>query len=98
MANDNAFYAQEASRDYGTSLNLVANHIINEVVRAKGKHPRDFSSPHEAHSVIEEEFDEFWDEVKAQKHDHNGMRTELIQTAAMCVRALVELNLVHAAD
>lgn len=65
--------------------------IRKEVIRAKAKHPKDFSSLHEAHSVIREEFEEFWDEVKRQRPVVHAIREELIQTAAMCVRALLEV-------
>src|SRR5208337_654422 len=42
----------------------IANEVTREVVRATQMY-LPLNSPHEAHSVIEEEFDEFWDEVKA---------------------------------
>jgi len=66
-----------------------------ECERARRKHAP-MHSPHEAYGVIGEEFDEFWDEVRAQQHDKAAMRKELIQTAAMCVRAIRDLNLAAA--
>jgi cephalosporin-C deacetylase-like acetyl esterase len=52
-------------------------------------------SLHEAHSVIEEEFDEFWDEVKKNPRKHplrtTLARAELIQLAAMAVRAIYDV-------
>jgi hypothetical protein len=59
-------------------------------------------SLHEAKAVIEEEFDELWEQVKInpKKLDVDRqllrqarMRTELIQIAAMCVRAIVDCEL-----
>ena len=73
------------------SLGAALCDVQAEVIRAQAKHPRPFSSLHEAHSVLREEFDEFWDEVKKQHTDKSATRTELVQVAAMAVRALVEL-------
>ena len=50
-------------------------------------------SAHEAYSVILEEVDEFWDEVKKRVPDKVEMRKELIQIAAMAARAVEDLNL-----
>ena len=53
------------------------------------------NSAHESYAVILEELDEFWDEVKKKREqrDDNKMRRELIQTAAMCARAIIDLGL-----
>jgi hypothetical protein len=65
-------------------------------------HKQGIVSLHEAKAVIEEELDEFWDFVKQNPRKLNdlhrkirarGLREELIQTAAMCVRAIVDLDL-----
>ncbi len=57
---------------------------------------------HEAYGVIAEEFDEFFEEVKKNPAKmtemqnivwKNALRKELIQTAAMCARAIVDLGL-----
>lgn len=64
-----------------------------EVIRAQAKHHKPINSLHEGHSIIREEFDEFWDEVKAQEPNAAGIKMELIQTAAMCVRTLLEVPL-----
>lgn len=80
--------------------------VYAEVTIATGKHAP-MNSHHEAHSVIEEEFDEYWDLVKLNPrkqmvHPTKGtpltvdeykteLRLELVQTAAMCVRALHDL-------
>lgn len=55
-----------------------------------------FNSPHEGAAVIEEEWDELWDEVKKSKShvEHPAMSAiieETKQTAAMLIRFLVDL-------
>lgn len=81
--------------------------VGSEVVSAASKHAP-MHSLHEAHSVIEEEFDEFWELVKLNPHKpmflaskgvlitpeqrQSMIHTELVQTAAMCVRALYDLS------
>lgn len=65
--------------------------VGNEVLRAKEKHKGDFHNFHEAYGVLKEEVDEFWDEVKAQKHDKEAIKKELIQIAAMAIRGITEL-------
>lgn len=80
--------------------------VYEEAARAADLHDP-MHSLHEAHSVIEEEFDEFWDLVKLNPkkpmvHPTKGtpltveqweveLRSELIHTAAMCLRALHDL-------
>jgi cephalosporin-C deacetylase-like acetyl esterase len=79
----------------------ILNDIRKEVERAVSLHGR-LQSTHEAKAVIEEEFDEFWDEVKVnpkklspeeqlKRTDH--MYDELIQMAAMCVRTIQDCKL-----
>lgn len=84
----------------------LSEEILQEAARAAGKHAP-MRSHHEAKSVIEEELDEYWDLVKLNPrkpmvHPTKGytltpenrereMHTELVQTAAMCLRALHDL-------
>jgi hypothetical protein len=63
-----------------------------ELSRARAKHAPEMNNAHEAYAVIFEELDEFWDEVRAQKHDPAKMLKELVQTAAMCARAAEDLK------
>ena len=62
---------------------------FEELVRKELKDARAEHGPmnslHEAHSVILEEVEEFWDEVKkkAKKRDLKNTLTELVQIAAM---------------
>ena len=48
-----------------------------------------FKNGHEAHSVLREEFDEFWDAIKANDILH--AKQEAVQLAAMALRFLVEV-------
>jgi len=50
-----------------------------------------FNSPHEGHSVILEEMDELWDEVKKQLPSNENMKKEAIQIAAMALRFVNDL-------
>jgi hypothetical protein len=73
----------------------IANEVTLEVIRAGRMFPA-MHSPHEAEAVIREEFDEYWDEVKkhnTSKPDRDTrprQREELIQLAAMCLRAILD--------
>lgn len=68
--------------------------VASELQRARLLH-KPLNSAHEAYSVILEEIDEFWDEVKKKRSERNhcNMRKELVQIAAMAVRALSDLDL-----
>lgn len=61
--------------------------VANELYRAEREH-EPINSLHEGYAVIAEELDEFWDQVKRKARDRDpvSVRTELIQTAAMCVQ------------
>src|SRR5271166_3874277 len=77
------------------NISTILAEIGEEVMRATSMY-LPLNSPHEAHSVIEEEFDEFWDEVKAYnlrkgRDTRPRMREELIQLAAMAVRAVTDV-------
>jgi len=95
--------SSEKFTDIGTDELVVDmdDHIANllievgaEIVRANQLHPQ-INSMHEAYSVIYEELDEFWDEVRKKSENRNkaDAKKELIQTAAMCIRAIDNLDL-----
>ncbi len=70
------------------------NFVRDESRTAKHKHPP-FQSVHHAYGIILEEVDEYWDEVrkKSSIRDHASMLKELVQIAAMCVRAGTEIHM-----
>lgn len=63
--------------------------VKDELVRASAKHGPFVSARH-GHSAIEEEYDEFWDAIKADDIDH--AKVELVQVAAMCIRFLIDIK------
>lgn len=67
--------------------------IEAEVLRS-AKHGTEFSNLHEAYAVILEEVDELWDITRLKKRDRNreDIESELIQIAAMAVKALNSLD------
>ena len=84
-------------------INTIAGEIEQEVRRAVQLH-RGICSLHEAKAIIEEELDEFWDEVKVNPKKLSevdrekriaNLRMELIQVAAMCVRSISDLGLLR---
>lgn len=52
-----------------------------------------FNSAHEGFSVLHEEVDELWDEVKAKQgaRDIDKMRKEAVQVAAMAIRFILDV-------
>jgi hypothetical protein len=63
--------------------------IRAEVIKATAKHSP-MTSAHEGHSVIEEEFDEMWDEIKVDNLPR--ARRECVQLGAMAVRFLLDVK------
>ena len=63
--------------------------IYDECRRAQDKFAP-FKNAHEGHSVIREEFDEFWEAVR--RNDLVAARKEAIQLGAMALRFLVEVD------
>lgn len=82
-------YSSSTLLDWCRPMQLV----LNEAMRAGSKHPP-MHSHHEAYAVIKEEFDEYWAEVQkggSTPRDPAALKLELVQTAAMCLRALHDL-------
>lgn len=63
--------------------------VKRELAKARAKFPK-FNSPHEGHSVIEEEFDELWADIKAN-NPPEIQTPEAVQVAAMAIRFLIDL-------
>jgi hypothetical protein len=70
---------------------IVTQLVLTELLRAQQLHAP-MASNHEARAVIEEEFDELWDEIKKlPSHDHSPeMVKEGVQLAARALRFLVD--------
>ncbi len=60
-----------------------------ELAKAHTKFPA-FNSSHEGYGIIKEEFDELWDEIKANRP--NRAKEEAIQVAAMAIRYLIDIS------
>ncbi len=73
------------------------NRVAEELQIARNMH-KPMNSAHEAYAVILEELDEFWEEVKKKRElrDNTNMAKELIQIAAMAIRAASDLKLTEA--
>ncbi|MCL5787276.1 MAG: hypothetical protein M1581_01515 [Candidatus Thermoplasmatota archaeon] len=67
----------------------MLDEISAEIYEARQKYGK-ISSLHEAHSIIMEEFDEFWFDIK-NKENLEMTRKELIQVISACMMALEDL-------
>jgi hypothetical protein len=75
----------------GGKVDSVLLLIASEVKRAMTKWPPTTDSPHHHASVLREEVDEMWDEVKAD--NIRLAREEALQVAAMAIRFVLEADL-----
>lgn len=68
-------------------MSVFRDLVKKELERARVAHPP-INSLHEGYSVILEELDEFWEEVKKKNSNREPLKllNELIQVAAMCER------------
>ena len=71
---------------------MVLRAIMLELETAEKSFPA-LNSLHEGYAVILEELDEAWDEIKVKQKNRSRVmiERELIQTAAMCVRTIVDV-------
>lgn len=68
--------------------------VENELSRARDTHYAGIRSVHEGYSVILEEVDELWDEVKRRQPSPDVVLKELVQIGAMAQRMAEDLQLV----
>jgi len=73
------------SQEGRNPVDTVVDEAKSELLRAEAKFAK-FNSRHEAFAVLYEEFDELWDEIKA--NNYPKARKEAIQVAAMALRYL----------
>ena len=80
---------------YNSKIDTIAQEMAEEAARA-GALFAPMNSPHEAAFVIEEEWEEYRQEVfkhnlsKPDRDTRPRQREELIQLAAMCMRAILD--------
>ena len=85
--------SDEEVKELGEKVHLLGAEASAELGRAVLKHAP-FHSLHEGYGVICEELAEFFDEVRAWRpdtKDYRKARKELIQTAAMCLRTILDV-------
>ncbi|MGB8274118.1 MAG: hypothetical protein WCF16_02485 [Alphaproteobacteria bacterium] len=91
---DWAWHELAAGMPVATSPAVPAEPLLQEIseslVKAEAKHAP-MQSAHEGYSVILEELDELWEEVKRQERDPAAMRKEAKHVAAMGLRFLKDV-------
>ena len=92
--SESAYLRDSMLFDQDKATHEFLTRVEAEVARARRKHAPIHSS-HEGYAVIQEEVDEFWDEVKAQTHNPAAMLKELIHTAAMAARCATDIELIE---
>ncbi len=74
----------------GTEIvDKVLDDVRSELLSAVDKFPRLYSD-HEGYSVILEELDELWDDIKSKDATIEDKRKEAVQVAAMAVRFILD--------
>lgn len=76
--------------DAQAALTKIGADMVREALRAATIHAP-LHSPHEASSVIREEFEELWEHVKADTGTSPEARKEAIQLGAMAMRYVLNL-------
>ncbi len=77
-----------------TQERAIALRAVSDEVERSKMHEEQFASLHEAWAVIFEELDEIWDitRLKRRDRDREKLRTELIQLAAMAIKAIHSMD------
>lgn len=72
-------------------IDIVLGHLKTELMSAMTKHGP-MHGPHEGYSVILEELDELWDEVKKKGGGRDALaEKEALQVAAMACRYILDV-------
>jgi hypothetical protein len=67
--------------------------VVREALNyAERKHGLKFASPHEAHSVILEEYEELWEHVRADTGRTPDAATEASHLAAMAIKYMINFD------
>ena len=86
-----SIYDPDLISPHTARLDYLLRIVGDEVLRAMDAFPP-IASPHEGKAVIEEELDELWKEVKANRGRADDAMTEARQIAAMAVRYMLDLT------
>lgn len=71
-------------------IQTVIGKLVRELARATENHGP-IASKHEGYSLILEELDEAWDEIKLRETDRTALTNKLIQVAAMALRTILDV-------
>ena len=71
-------------------IDYLLKRVGDELLRATHRFPP-IASPHEGKAVIEEELEELWEEIKANRGRGAQAHLEAKQVAAMAVRYMLDL-------
>jgi hypothetical protein len=80
---------EQRAKDQGPFVARILQEVFLETKSALRKHGPQHS-PHEGIAVLQEEVDELWDEIKANRGRQASARAEAIQVAAMAVRYVLD--------
>lgn len=74
-------------------MNKFQEDVEEELEKARDLHPALQPTLHHAHSILLEELEEFWEQVKLKdsKRSYRSMYEELVQIAAMAQRTAEDL-------
>lgn len=72
-------------------LDKIFDLVETEFINANEKFNIGFNSFHEGYSIIHEELDELWDNVKLKNPNPEKLKKEAKQVAAMAIRFLYDL-------
>lgn len=68
----------------------IMDEVANEFLWASSRYPP-HNSAHESCAILQEEYEELWDEVKMKSHNKKKMRKEAVQIAAMAMRFIYDV-------
>lgn len=98
LLEERAQYAQDVldgrhddELGYLFELPRCVHDVVTQVAKIDEKHGRTYASRHEMHSVLREELDELWDEVR-KNGSRERVRAELIDVMCVALRALRQLD------
>lgn len=88
---------ERIAAEFGMAVSCIQDKVLCELKRAQGKFPQWPSDPVHAAAIVAEECGELQRAVLQHMYEpHKGtrddVRTEAIQTAAMCLRFLIGLD------